>query len=126
MINCLLVLKNKKVGFHEIFECVDGKKIDVTYISQVQFTLLKSFLTTILNLQKIDYRLMQPRFYFNPSLFIRGLSGPRSVQTFAWKSGLKAPLLPLETFSPLQTILLSDLVRCDSPLEIIMAFCRLF
>ncbi len=65
---------------------------------------------------------MQPRSYFNPSLFIRGLSCPRSVQTFAWKSGLKAPLLPLEPSCPLQTILLSDLVRCDSPLELVMDF----
>ncbi len=32
-----------------------------------------------------------------------------------WKSGLKVPLLPLEPSCPLQKILLSDLIGCDSP-----------
>jgi hypothetical protein len=36
----------------------------------------------------------------------------------AWKSGRKLPFLPLGRSCPLQTILLGDLVRCDSPLPI--------
>ncbi len=36
-------------------------------------------------------------------------------------SGLKVPLLPLGRSCPLQTILLSDLVGCDSPLQVVMA-----
>jgi hypothetical protein len=40
----------------------------------------------------------------------------------AWKSGLKMPFLTLWCSCPLQTILLSDLVRCDSPLQIVMAY----
>jgi hypothetical protein len=40
----------------------------------------------------------------------------------AWKSGLKVPFLPLGRFCPLQTVLLGDLVGCDSPLQIVMAF----
>ncbi len=39
----------------------------------------------------------------------------------AWKSGRKVPLLPLGHSRPLQTIQLSDLVGCDSPLKIVMA-----
>jgi hypothetical protein len=39
----------------------------------------------------------------------------------AWKSGLKVPLLPLGCSCPLQTILLSDLVGCDSTLQTVMA-----
>jgi hypothetical protein len=35
----------------------------------------------------------------------------------AWKSGLKVPLLPLGRSYPLQTILMNDLVGCDSPLH---------
>jgi hypothetical protein len=42
----------------------------------------------------------------------------------AWKSALKVPLLPLRRYCPLQTILLSDLVGCDSPLQIVMATWR--
>ncbi len=38
------------------------------------------------------------------------------------KSCPKVPFLPLGRFCPLQTILLSDLVGCDSPLRILMAF----
>ncbi len=34
------------------------------------------------------------------------------------------PFLPLGRSCPLQPILLSDLVRCDSPLQIVMAFWR--
>jgi hypothetical protein len=45
---------------------------------------------------------------------------------FAWKSGLKVPFLPLGSSCPLQTILLIDLVGCDSPLQIIMAIWRSF
>jgi hypothetical protein len=41
-----------------------------------------------------------------------------------WKSGLKVPLLHLGPSCLLQTILLSDLVRCDSPLQIVMAIWR--
>ena len=44
----------------------------------------------------------------------------------AWKSGLKVPFLPLGRSCPLQTILLSDLVGCDSPLQIVMAVWRPF
>jgi hypothetical protein len=40
----------------------------------------------------------------------------------AWKSDLKGPLMPLGPSCFLQTILLSDLVGCDSPLRIIMPF----
>jgi hypothetical protein len=40
----------------------------------------------------------------------------------AWKSGLKVLFLTLGRSCPLQTILLSDLVECDSPLHIVMAF----
>ncbi len=40
----------------------------------------------------------------------------------AWKSGLKLYCLTLGRFCTLQTILLSDLVRCDSPLQIVMTF----
>jgi hypothetical protein len=39
---------------------------------------------------------------------------------FAWKSGLKVPVLPLEPSCPLRTILLSDLVGCGS-LQIVTA-----
>jgi hypothetical protein len=41
----------------------------------------------------------------------------RSTVVLAWKSGLKVPFLPLGRPCPLQTILLSDLVGCDSPLQ---------
>ncbi len=44
----------------------------------------------------------------------------------AWKSGLKVPLLPLGPSCPLQTILLRDLVGCDSQLQIVMAISRAF
>jgi hypothetical protein len=44
----------------------------------------------------------------------------------AWKSGLKVLFLPLGRFCPQQTILLSDQVECDSPLQIVMAFWRTF
>ncbi len=44
----------------------------------------------------------------------------------AWKSGLKVPLLLLGPSCPLQTILLSDLVGCDSPLQIVMVIWRFF
>jgi hypothetical protein len=50
-------------------------------------------------------------YFFNKSL----------GQVLAWKSGLKVHLLPLGPSCPLQTILLSDLVKCDSPLQIVMA-----
>jgi hypothetical protein len=43
-------------------------------------------------------------------------------QVFAWKSGLKVPLLPLGPFCPLQTTLLSDLVGYGK-LWIEMAVC---
>jgi hypothetical protein len=39
----------------------------------------------------------------------------------ARKTGLKVPLLPLGGSCPLQTILLSDLVGFDSPLQIVKA-----
>jgi hypothetical protein len=39
----------------------------------------------------------------------------------AWKSGLKVPLLHLGCSCSLKTILLSDLVGCDSPLQTVMA-----
>ncbi len=96
--------------------------------------------------------------FFNPFLFIRGLSCPSCIQAslslnclkliipgfphnclllscediglfkkvlglvLAWKSGLKVPFLTLGCSCPLQTILVSDLVGCDSPLQIVMAF----
>jgi hypothetical protein len=41
-----------------------------------------------------------------------------------WKSGLKAPLMPIGRSCPLQTILLNDLVGCDSPLQIVMVVWR--
>jgi hypothetical protein len=40
----------------------------------------------------------------------------------AWKSGLNVPFLSLGCSCPLHTILLSDLVVCDSPLQIMMSF----
>ncbi len=40
----------------------------------------------------------------------------------AWKSGLKEPFWTLGHSCPLQTILLSDLVGCGSPLQIVIAF----
>ncbi len=43
----------------------------------------------------------------------------------ACKSGPKVPFLPLGRSCPLQTILLSDLVGCYSPLQIVMAFWRI-
>jgi hypothetical protein len=39
------------------------------------------------------------------------------VLVLAWKAGLKVPFLPLGRSCPLQTILLSDLVWYDSPLQ---------
>ncbi len=48
-------------------------------------------------------------------------------QALTWISGLKVPLLPLGPSCHLQTILLSDLVGCDSPLQKVMAFwCTFF
>ncbi len=44
------------------------------------------------------------------------------VLVLAWKSNHKVPFLPLGYSCPLQTILLSDLFRCDSRLQIVMAF----
>ncbi len=45
----------------------------------------------------------------------------------SWKSGIKVPFLPLGRSCPLQNILLSDLVGCDSPLQIVMTFlCTIF
>jgi hypothetical protein len=44
----------------------------------------------------------------------------------AWICGLKVPLLPSGPSCPLQTILQSDLVGCDSPLPILMPFGALF
>jgi len=40
----------------------------------------------------------------------------------AWKSGLKVSFLPFGCSCPLQTILLRDLIVCDCPLQIVMAF----
>ncbi len=42
----------------------------------------------------------------------------------AWKSGLKVPFLLLGCSCSMQTFLLSDLVGCDSPPQIIMPFWR--
>ncbi len=47
-------------------------------------------------------------------------------QVLAWKSGLKVSLLPLGLSFTLQAILLSDLVGCESPLQIEMAVWRAF
>ncbi len=47
-------------------------------------------------------------------------------QVLAWKSGLKVHLLPLGPSCCLQTILMSDLVRSDSLLQIVMAVWRTF
>ncbi len=44
----------------------------------------------------------------------------------AWKSNLKMPILAFGPSCPLQTILLSDLVGCDSPLQIVTAVWRPF
>ncbi len=49
-----------------------------------------------------------------------------SSTELAWKSGLKVPLLPLGASCPLQTTLLSDLVGCCSPLQIIMVVWHTF
>jgi hypothetical protein len=45
---------------------------------------------------------------------------PRS--SISLELGLKVLFLPLVRSCPLQTIMLSDLVGCDSPLQIVMAF----
>jgi hypothetical protein len=39
-------------------------------------------------------------------------------QVLTWKSVLKMPFLPVGSFCPLQTIVLSDLVGYGSPLQI--------
>ncbi len=80
----------------------------------------------------------------NPFLLIRGLSCPSSVQTslsqnclnltinllpvswgdivfFFYKSGLKLAFMPWGPCCPLKTILLNDLVGCDSTLQMVMA-----
>ncbi len=45
----------------------------------------------------------------------------------AWKSGLKVPVLPLGPSCPLQTILLNDLIGCNSSLHIVIAvWCTFF
>jgi hypothetical protein len=91
----------------------------------------------------------------NPFLFIGGFSCPSSVFTsltqncpkltipdnclpvscgdkkildlvLACKSGLIVPLLPLGPSCPLKTILLTDLLGCYSPLQIVMAIWRIF
>jgi hypothetical protein len=49
----------------------------------------------------------------------------RIGQVLAKKSGHTVSLLPLGLSCPLQTILLSDLVGCGSPLQIVMAVSRL-
>ncbi len=51
-------------------------------------------------------------------VFLKKILGP----VLAWKSGLKVPFLLLGPSCPLQTILLSDLAGCDSPLQIVMAY----
>ncbi len=48
------------------------------------------------------------------------------MSRLACVSGPIVPLLPLGPSCPLQTILLSDLVGCGSPLQIVMAVGALF
>jgi hypothetical protein len=57
------------------------------------------------------------RHYFDTHCFFEKILD----LVLAWKSGLKVPFLPLVSSCPLQTILLSDLVGFDSPLQIVMA-----
>jgi hypothetical protein len=83
--------------------------------------------------------------HINPFSFIRGLFCPSSVQTSLSQNCLKLTiprfphnllpaccgdigLLLLGRSCPLQTIQLSDLVKCDSPLQIVtgMAILRFF
>ncbi len=47
-------------------------------------------------------------------------------QVFAWVSVFKVPLLSLWPSAPLQTILLNDLVKCGSPLQIVKAVWHTF
>jgi hypothetical protein len=79
---------------------------------------------------------LEPRI--SPQIFEKNRNGPFLLScgdigfkkilclVLIWKSGLKVRLLPLGSSSPLQTILLSDLVGCDSPLQIVMAFSKFF
>jgi hypothetical protein len=69
-------------------------------------------------------KLAIPGFPYNPlpvSCGDIGFLKKSRGQLLAWKSGLKVPLLPLGPSCPLQTILLSDLVWCDSQLQKLMA-----
>jgi hypothetical protein len=53
--------------------------------------------------------------------------GKKSIgPVLALTPGLKMTLLPLGPSSPLQAILLSDLVGCGSPLQIVIAVCCTF
>jgi hypothetical protein len=67
-----------------------------------------------------------PRFPHNCLPVSCGDNGFKKILglVLAWKSGLKVPFLLLGHYCPLQTILLSGLVGCDSPLQIVMAFWR--
>jgi hypothetical protein len=71
----------------------------------------------------IHQRALLPGFPYNCLPVSCGDIGFKKILglVLAWKSGLKVALLPLECSCPLQTILLRGLMRCDSPLQIVMA-----
>jgi hypothetical protein len=48
-----------------------------------------------------------------------GFKKKKQGQVLACKSGLKVPFMPLGSSCTLQAILLSDLVGCESPLQIV-------
>jgi hypothetical protein len=76
---------------------------------------LPSQCSDIINPKLSTVKLTIPRLPYNLLPVSCGDIGPKS------SNGLK---VPLGSSCPLQTILLSDLVGCDSPLQIIMAVWR--
>ncbi len=74
-------------------------------------------------------KLTVPGFHTTYFLFlVVTLAFKKSLgQVLTWKSGLKKlPFLPLGPSCTLQTTLLSDLVGCGSPLQIVMAIWHTF
>jgi hypothetical protein len=74
----------------------------------------------------LHFKLTIPGFPHNILPVSCGDIGSFNKCLVAWKTGLKVTLLPLGRSCPLQTILLSDLVMCDSLLQIIWPFALLF
>ncbi len=82
----------------------------------------------LLNQVKSSLKLTKPGFPYNLLPVSCGDIGFKKILGLglAWKSGLKVPLLSSVPSFPLQTILPSDLVGCDSPLPILIAIGVLF